>query len=42
VVVRLEGTNVEKGLKLLDDSGLDVISVESLSIAAERVIELAG
>jgi succinyl-CoA synthetase beta subunit len=42
VVVRLEGTNVEKGLKLLDESGLDVISVESLSIAAERVIELAG
>jgi succinyl-CoA synthetase beta subunit len=42
VVVRLEGTNVERGRKLLDESGLDVISAESLSKAAEKAIQLAG
>ncbi len=42
VVVRLEGTNVERGRKLLDESGLDVISAESLSKAAEKAIQLAN
>ncbi|MDX1512897.1 MAG: ADP-forming succinate--CoA ligase subunit beta [Gammaproteobacteria bacterium] len=42
VVVRLEGTNVEKGRRLLDESGLDVISAPSLSDAAQKAIELAG
>lgn len=41
VVVRLEGTNVEKGRQLLVESGLDLISAESLSEAAEKAIELA-
>lgn len=42
VVVRLEGTNVEKGRQLLEESGLDVISAASLSTAAEQAISLAG
>ncbi|MDH3314803.1 MAG: ADP-forming succinate--CoA ligase subunit beta [Gammaproteobacteria bacterium] len=42
VVVRLEGTNVERGRELLDKSGLDLIAVESLSQAAEKAIQLAG
>jgi succinyl-CoA synthetase beta subunit len=42
VVVRLEGTNVEKGRQLLDESGLAIISAASLSAAAEKAISLAG
>jgi len=42
VVVRLEGTNVERGRRLLDESGLEIISAESLSKAAEKAIQLAG
>ena len=38
VVVRLEGTNVEKGRELLDSSGLKVISAGSLTDAATKVI----
>jgi succinyl-CoA synthetase beta subunit len=38
VVVRLEGTNVEKGRELLDHSGLKVISASNLSDAATKVI----
>jgi len=38
VVVRLEGTNVNKGLKLLADSGLDIIAAEDLTEAAKNVV----
>ncbi|MDH3747479.1 MAG: ADP-forming succinate--CoA ligase subunit beta [Gammaproteobacteria bacterium] len=38
VVVRLEGTNVNKGLKLLGDSGLDIIAAEDLTEAAKNVV----
>lgn len=38
VVVRLEGTNVEKGRELLDKSGLKVISAGSLTDGASKVI----
>jgi succinyl-CoA synthetase beta subunit len=38
VVVRLEGTNVEQGLAMLDASGLDLISAEDLTDAARRVV----
>ncbi len=37
LVVRLEGTNVEKGRKLLDSSGLALITAESLDDAASKV-----
>jgi len=39
VVVRLEGTNAEEGLKLLDESGLGLISAQGLASAAEKVAE---
>ena len=38
VVVRLEGTNVERGRALLADSGLAVIPADSLSDAADKVV----
>ena len=38
LVVRLEGTNVDLGKKLLADSGLSIISADSLADAAEKVV----
>ncbi|MCB1519426.1 MAG: malate--CoA ligase subunit beta [Hyphomicrobiaceae bacterium] len=38
VVVRLAGTNVEEGRKILDQSGLTVITAETLGEAAEKVV----
>ena len=42
VVVRLEGTNVEKGRELLASSGLDIISAEDLTDAAKKVVAAAS
>ncbi len=42
LVVRLEGTNVETGLKLLADSGLDLIAAEDLTEAAKNVVAAAA
>ena len=42
VVVRLEGTNVEQGQRILADSGLDLIPADDLADAAERVVAAAG
>jgi len=42
VVVRLEGTNVNKGLELLDNSGLDIIAAEDLTEAAQKVVAAAA
>lgn len=39
VVVRLEGNNAEKGMKLLEASPLDVIAVEGLQNAAAAVVK---
>jgi succinyl-CoA synthetase beta subunit len=39
LVVRLEGTNVEKGKQIIADSGLDVISADNLADAAQKVVE---
>lgn len=39
VVVRLEGNNAELGLKMLDDSGLTVISAQGLSDAAQKIVD---
>lgn len=41
VVVRLEGTNVEKGNQLLEESGLTVIAAKDLSDAATKVVRAA-
>jgi succinyl-CoA synthetase beta subunit len=38
LVVRLEGTNVDAGRKLLADSGLDLISATDLADAAQKVV----
>ncbi len=38
VVVRLEGNNAELGAKLLDESGLTLISAQGLADAAEKVV----
>lgn len=42
VVVRLEGTNVEKGRKILADSGFQLTSATTMSDAAEKVVQQAG
>ena len=41
MVVRLEGTNVEEGKKILKESGLSFYSAESMKEAAEKVVPLA-
>ena len=41
LVVRLEGTNVEEGKKILADSGLALEPADSLAEAAEKVVKLA-
>ena len=42
VVVRLEGTNVEKGREILAGSGFAIVAATDLTDAAVKVIELAG
>ena len=39
LVVRLEGTNVELGKKILVDSGLAVVSADDLGEAAEKIVK---
>jgi succinyl-CoA synthetase beta subunit len=41
VVVRLEGTNVDKGKALLAESGLPIIAADNLKNAALKVVEAA-
>ncbi len=41
VVVRLEGTNAEKGRALLNDSDFGVVAADDLASAAEQVVALA-
>jgi succinyl-CoA synthetase beta subunit len=41
LVVRLEGTNVELGKKILADSGLPIISASNMGDAAEKVVAAA-
>jgi succinyl-CoA synthetase beta subunit len=41
LVVRLEGTNVEEGKRILNDSGLDLVAADSLKDGAEKIVELA-
>ncbi|GHG88752.1 ADP-forming succinate--CoA ligase subunit beta [Pseudodonghicola xiamenensis] len=39
LVVRLEGTNVELGKKIINESGLDVIAADNLSDGAEKIVK---
>src|SRR5258705_6774085 len=41
VVVRLEGTNVEKGHEVIEQSGLGFVSASGMKNAAEKVVTLA-
>lgn len=40
VVVRMEGTNVDEGRRILDESGLTLITAENLKDAAQKVAEI--
>jgi succinyl-CoA synthetase beta subunit len=42
LVVRLEGTNVEAGKKLIADSGLAAIAADDLADAAQKVVKAAA
>ena len=39
LVVRLEGTNVELGKKIIETSGLNVIAADNLSDAAQKIVK---
>ncbi len=41
LIVRLAGTNVEAGRKIIQDSGLSIISADSLTEAAAKAVEAA-
>ncbi|MBY6272793.1 MAG: ADP-forming succinate--CoA ligase subunit beta [Caldibacillus debilis] len=40
LVVRLEGTNVDLGKKILNESGLNIIAAESMADGAQKIVEL--
>ena len=42
LVVRLEGTNVELGKKILRESGLNVIAADDLDDAAKKIVKAVG
>ena len=42
LVVRLEGTNVEKGRQLLADSGIEITSADSLADAAQKIVDIVS
>ena len=39
LVVRLEGTNVDLGKQIIDESGLNVIAADDLSDAAQKIVK---
>ncbi|HBQ10459.1 MAG TPA: succinate--CoA ligase subunit beta, partial [Myxococcales bacterium] len=42
LVVRLEGTNVEKGREILEKSGLAITPAGTMADGAKKIVELAG
>jgi succinyl-CoA synthetase beta subunit len=42
IVIRMEGTNVEEGKRMLKESGLNFTTADSMGEAAEQVVALAG
>ncbi len=42
LVVRLEGTNVDLGKKMLADSGLNIVAASDMADGAKKAVELAG
>jgi succinyl-CoA synthetase beta subunit len=42
IVIRMEGTNVEQGKRMLKESGLNFATADTMSEAADKVVALAG
>jgi succinyl-CoA synthetase beta subunit len=42
IVIRMKGTNVEEGKKMLADSGLNFATADAMNEAADKVVALAG
>ena len=42
IVIRMEGTNVDEGKRLLKESGMNFTTADSMDEAAGRVVQLAG
>jgi len=42
IVIRMEGTNVEEGKRLLEQSRMNFTTADSMDEAAKRVVQLAG
>jgi succinyl-CoA synthetase beta subunit len=42
IVIRMKGTNVEEGKKMLAESGLNFATADTMNEAADRVVALAG
>ncbi|MNG10020.1 Succinyl-CoA ligase [ADP-forming] subunit beta [compost metagenome] len=40
LVVRLEGTNVELGKKMLNESGLNIVAADSMADGAQKIVAL--
>lgn len=40
LVVRLEGTNVELGKKILNESGLNIVAADSMADGAQKIVKL--
>ena len=39
LVVRLEGTNVEEGKRIINESGLNVVAADDLDDAAQKIVK---
>ncbi len=42
IVARLEGTNVEEGMRVLEESGINILTAKGMRDAAEKVVSAAG
>ena len=42
IVIRMEGTNVEEGKRMLRDSGLNFTTADSMGEGADKVVALAS
>ena len=42
IVIRMEGTNVDEGKRLLRESGMNFTTADSMDEAAKKVVQLAG
>jgi succinyl-CoA synthetase beta subunit len=42
IVIRMEGTNVEEGRRLISESGMNFTVANGMKDAAEKVVALAG